>query len=164
MAIRILVVEDYEPFRKLVCSIIEDRAEFEIIAQAADGLEAIQKAEELQPDLILLDIGLPRLNGIAAARQIGKLSPKSKILFLSQDTDAEIVKAALETGGNGYVVKWDAGDQLFEAIETIVRGGQFVSRKCEKISAVQDERKKEKPRKVIRSKSYLKMTSEKVAG
>lgn len=128
MPIRILVVEDYEPLRQLVCSVVEERAEFEIIAQAADGLEAIQKAEELQPDLILLDIGLPRLNGIAAARQIGKLSPKSKILFLSQDTDAEIVKAALSTGGKGYVVKWDAGDQLFEAMETVIQGGQFLFR------------------------------------
>src|SRR5215831_10875293 len=125
MPIRILVVEDYEPFRQRVSSIIEGKAEFEIVAQAADGLEAIQKAEELQPDLVLLDIGLPRLNGIAAARQIGKLSPKSKILFLSQDTDTEIVKAALGTGGNGYVVKSYA-DQLFEAMETVIQGGQFV--------------------------------------
>ena len=124
---RILVVEDYEPFRQLVCSMLEERAEFEIIAQAADGLEAIQKAEELQPDLVLLDIDLPRLNGIAAARQIGKLSPKSKILFLSQDTDPEIVKAALRTGGSGYVVKSYA-DQLFEAMETVIQGGQFVFR------------------------------------
>lgn len=128
MSMRILVVEDYEPFRQLVCSMMEERAEFEIIAQAADGLEAVQKAEELQPDLILLDVDLPRLNGIAAARQIGKLSPKSKILFLSQDTDAEIVKAALRTGGNGYVIKCYAGDQLFEAMDTVIQGGQFVFR------------------------------------
>jgi len=131
MPMRILVVEDYEPFRQLVCSIMAERAEFKIIAQAADGLEAIQKAEELQPDLILLDIGLPGLNGIAAAQQIGKLSPKSKILFLTQETDADIVNAALRTGGNGYVVKSDAGDQLFEAMETVIQGDQFLSRKLE---------------------------------
>jgi DNA-binding NarL/FixJ family response regulator len=96
--------------------------------EASLGRTGYPLADELQPDLILLDIGLPRLNGIAAAREIGKLSPKSKILFLSQDTDAEIVKAALRAGGNGYVVKWDAGDQLFEAMETVIQGGQCVFR------------------------------------
>jgi DNA-binding NarL/FixJ family response regulator len=99
MRIRILVVEDYKPLRQFVCSALEQRAEFQVVGQASDGLEAIQKAAELQPDLILLDIGLPKLNGITAATRIGQLAKKSKILFWSQDNDAEIVKVALRTGG-----------------------------------------------------------------
>ena len=129
MPIRILVVDDFEPLRQLVCSLLEERAEFLIIGQAADGLDAIRKAGELQPDLILLDIGLPKLNGIAAAREIHKVAPKSKILFLTQETDAEIVKAAVDTGASGYVVK--SGNDLFEGLETVIQGGQFVSRRLQ---------------------------------
>jgi len=110
---------------------LEERTEFQVIGQAADGLEAIEKAKELQPDLILLDIGLPKLSGIAAVRQIRKLSPKSKILFLSQNTSPDIIEVALSTGASGYIVKSDAGKGLFEAIETVNQGGQFVSHKLE---------------------------------
>src|SRR5215467_5138824 len=129
MRIRILVVEDYEPLRQFVCSALEERAEFQVVGQASDGLEAIKKATDLQPDLILLDIGLPKLNGIKAAPRIGELAKKSKILFWSQDNNTEIVKAALRTGGSGYVIKSDPLDELFEAIKTVIQGGQFVSRK-----------------------------------
>jgi DNA-binding NarL/FixJ family response regulator len=132
MPIRVLVVEDYEPFRQVVCSLLQERPEFQIIGQASDGLEAIHKAQKLQPDLILLDISLPKMNGIAAAQEIGKLAPKPKILFLSQNTDWDLVKAALSAGGSGYVVKSDAGDQLFEAIEAVIQGGQFVSDKIQR--------------------------------
>jgi DNA-binding NarL/FixJ family response regulator len=129
--IRIIVVEDYEPFRQLICSMLQERAEFQVIGQASDGLEAIEKAEELQPDLILLDIGLPKLDGIAAGRQIRKVVPKSKIVFLSQETDTEIVKAAFSAGANGYVVKSDAGEEMFEALNAVIQDGRFVSRRVE---------------------------------
>ena len=85
-----------------------------VIGVASDGLEAVQKAEELQPDIIVLDIGLPSLNGIEVARQIRKLSPKSKILFVSQESSAEMVQGALGTGAQGYVVKSDARRELLE--------------------------------------------------
>jgi CheY-like chemotaxis protein len=98
-----------------------------VICVASDGLEAVQKAEELQPDLILLDIGLPSLNGIEVARQIRKLSPKSKILFLSQESSAEMVQGALGTGAQGYVVKSDAGSELLEGVNAVLRGERFVS-------------------------------------
>ena len=98
-----------------------------VIGIASDGLEAVQKAEELQPDLILLDIGLPSLNGIEAARQIRKLSPKSKILFVSQESSADIVQGALGTGAQGYVLKSDAGRELLEGVNAVLRGDQFVS-------------------------------------
>jgi two-component system nitrate/nitrite response regulator NarL len=87
-----------------------------VIGVASDGLEAVQKAEELQPDLILFDIGLPSLNGIEVARQIRKLSPKSKILSVSQESSVEMVQGALSTGAQGYVVKSDAGSELLAGV------------------------------------------------
>jgi len=92
-----------------------------------DGLEAVRQAQELRPDLILLDIGLPSLNGIAAARQIHKLSPDSKILFISQEMSADFVQEALGTGASGYIVKIDAISELNLALEAILRGEKFVS-------------------------------------
>jgi len=125
----ILVVEDFEPIRRFVCSELESRAEFQVIGQAADGLEAIQQAEELQPDVILLDISLPKLNGIAAARQLRTRVPKAKILFLSENTSPGTVEEALRTGASGYVVKSDAGKELLRAVEAVIQGGKFVSRR-----------------------------------
>ena len=124
--VRVLVVEDFEPFRRFVVSILQERPELQIICEVSDGLEAAQKAEELQPDLILLDIGLPRLNGIEVARRIRKLSPGSKILFISQESSADLVHAALATGARGYVVKTDAGSELLTAVDAVLRGEQFV--------------------------------------
>ena len=99
----------------------------QVIGVACDGLEAVQKAAELQPDLILLDIGLPMLNGIEAARQIRQVSPNSKILFLSQELDVEVARAALNAGGHGYVVKSDAFSELFAAVETVSLGQKYLS-------------------------------------
>jgi chemotaxis response regulator CheB len=92
-----------------------------------DGSEAIQKAEALKPDLIVLDIGLPKLNGIEAARRIRQLSPSSKIIFLSQYNSLDVVQAALSTGALGYVHKTDANSVLLPAVEAVLRGKQFVS-------------------------------------
>ena len=103
--VRVLVVDDYEPFRRFVCSTLGKSSDLQVIGEADDGLEAIHKAEELQPDLIVLDIGLPTLNGIEAARRIRKLSPESKILFVSQESSADVVQEALRIGALGYVVK-----------------------------------------------------------
>ena len=82
--IRVLVVEDFAPFRQFILSTLASRRDLQVIGEVSDGLEAVQKSAELQPDLILLDIGLPRLNGIEAARRIRMLSPSSRIVFLSQ--------------------------------------------------------------------------------
>src|ERR1700751_5827099 len=104
-AVRILVVEDHEPFRRYFCSTLEQRADFQVSGQASDGLEAIQKAQELQPDLILLDVGLPKLNGLEAARQMRTLAPLAKILFISQEFSFDMIEAALRLGASGYVDK-----------------------------------------------------------
>jgi DNA-binding NarL/FixJ family response regulator len=123
---RVLVVEDFEPFRRFICSTLGKRPDFQVIEETADGLEAVQKAEELQPDLITLDIGLPSLNGIDAARRIRKLSPKSKIIFMSQESSADVVREALALGALGYVVKAHAGRELLAAVEMVLQGRQFV--------------------------------------
>jgi DNA-binding NarL/FixJ family response regulator len=125
--VRVLAVEDYKPFRRFVCSTLEERPELQVVGEAADGLEAVQKAEELKPDLIVLDIGLPTLNGIEAARRIRKLSPESKILFVSQESSADVVQEALSLGALGYVVKTHAGSELLAAVEAVRQGRQFVS-------------------------------------
>jgi DNA-binding NarL/FixJ family response regulator len=103
------------------------RPELQVISEASDGLEAVQKAAELQPGLIVLDIGLPSLNGIEAARRIRKLSPQSTILFLSQESSAEIVREALCLGALGFVIKVHAARDLLIAVETVLRNEQFVS-------------------------------------
>jgi DNA-binding NarL/FixJ family response regulator len=121
-----LVVDDYEPFRRFVFSMLEQAPELQIVGQASDGLEAVYKAEELQPDLIVLDLALPTLNGIEAARRIRKLSPESKILFVSQESSADIVQEALRVGALGYVLKVDAGSELLAAVEALRRGRQYL--------------------------------------
>ena len=126
--VRVFVVDDYDPFRQFICSTLRKKPELQIVGEASDGLEAVNKAEELQPDLILLDIGLPTLNGIEAARRIRKVSPESKILFVSQESYADVVQEALALGALGYVVKAHAGSELLAAVEAVLEGRQFVSR------------------------------------
>ncbi|HXY48532.1 MAG TPA: response regulator [Terriglobales bacterium] len=126
-AIRVLVVDDYEAWRRFVRSTLQEQPGLQIIGEVSDGLEAVQKAEELQPDLILLDVGLPQLNGIEAARRIRRVSPHSTILFVSLLASADVVRAALETGARGYVFKTDARSELLTAVNAVLRGEQFVS-------------------------------------
>jgi DNA-binding NarL/FixJ family response regulator len=125
--IRVLVVDDYEPWRHFGVSIIQKQPEFQIVGEAADGLDAVQKAEQLQPDLIVLDIGLPSLNGIEAARKIRELSPISKIIFVTENRSSEIAETALATGASAYVVKSEAASQLLPAIAAVIRGKRFLS-------------------------------------
>ena len=125
--IRVLVVEDFEPFRKFLLSTLQKQPQFQIISEVEDGLGAVQKAEELQPDLILLDVGLPALNGIEAARRIRMASAKSKMVFVSQESSTDMVQEAFNVGARGYVVKTDAGSELLIAVNAILRGQRFVS-------------------------------------
>jgi DNA-binding NarL/FixJ family response regulator len=125
-AIRILVVDDYNDWRNQVRFLLQARPEWQVICEASDGLEAVRKATELKPDLVLLDIGLPKLNGIDAARQIRQLSPSSRIIFLSLHDSPDVVQAALSTGALGYVRKTDAGRELLPAMDAVLRGKQFV--------------------------------------
>ena len=126
-SIRILIADDYADWRRQVHSLLQPQPEWQVISEASDGLEAVEKAQGLKPDLILLDIGLPKLNGIEAARRIRQLSPSSKIIFLSQNNNLDIVRAALSTGAGGYVRKTDVKKELVPAMDAVLRGGQFVS-------------------------------------
>jgi DNA-binding NarL/FixJ family response regulator len=119
-SVRILVVEDFPEFRRFVCSTLGQRGDLEVIGEAADGLEAVQKAVELKPDLILMDIGLPLLNGLDAAQKILELVPETKIIFLSQESSAEVIQAALTMGARGYVVKIKAASELMTAIDAAI--------------------------------------------
>jgi DNA-binding NarL/FixJ family response regulator len=124
---RILAVDDYEPWRQQACSILDTWPELRVVAEAADGLEAVQKAQELQPDLILLDIGLPNLDGLEAANRIRKIAPLAAIIFLTQNSDKDMVRAALSNGAQGYVLKTDAGTELSHAVTGVLGGDDFVS-------------------------------------
>jgi DNA-binding NarL/FixJ family response regulator len=125
--VRVLVVDDFEPFRRFVRSTLEQSPNLQIVGEVTDGLEAVQKAEELRPDLVLMDIGLPTLNGIEVARRIRELSPKCKILFVSENRSRDVAEEALRTGGGGYVVKSDAAADLLPAAKAVLAGKRFVS-------------------------------------
>jgi len=105
---------------------LRQHANLQIICEEKDGLQAVQQAQALQPDLILLDIGLPGLNGIQAARRIREVASSSKIIFLTQESAPEVVEEALASGAHGYVVKTQAGSELLTALETVLRGSRFV--------------------------------------
>jgi len=125
--IRVLVAEDYEPWRRFVLSTLHKISGLQVICEVSDGLEAVQKATELRPDLILLDIGLLTLNGIEAARQIRERTPSSKILFVTEDRSQEALEEALRLGASGYVVKSDAGSELLSAVKAVIEGKRFTS-------------------------------------
>ena len=124
--LRVLVVDDHKPWRSFASRTLQKKPELQVIGEASDGLEAVQKAQGLQPDLILLDIGLPMVNGIEAARRILQYAPEIKILFMSQERSSDIVEEALRTGAGGYVVKSEASTELLPAVEAVLRGEQFV--------------------------------------
>lgn len=120
-------MEDFESFRQFVVSALAKMPELQVVGEASDGLEAVEKAKVLRPDLILLDISLPNLNGIEVQNQLRRLVPNAKILLLSQNDDPEVVRAGLQNGARGYVRKLNAGRELLLAIKVILGGEKFVS-------------------------------------
>ena len=138
-SVRILVVDDFEPWRRQVCAMLQTRPELRVVAEAEDGLDAVRKAKELKPDLILLDIGLPALDGIEAANRIRHLCPDAAIIFLTANRDKDMVRAALRTGARGYVLKTDAGRELLAAVAGILGGDDFVSSGIERCDSGEAE-------------------------
>lgn len=123
---RILIVDDCEAWRRMVITLLSSYTDWQVIYEAIDGSEAVQKAKELQPDVILLDIGLPKLNGIEAARQICAIAPRPKILFLSAILYSDVMQQALCAGAQGYILKSDAAHDLLPAVEAVIEGKRFV--------------------------------------
>lgn len=125
--IRVLIVDDYEPWRRFLRLALVTSDLFEVIGEASDGFEAVEKARQWQPDLVLLDIGLPKLNGIEAARRIRAVSPTSKILFVSGNRSWSLAEEGLRAGASGYVVKSSAASELVAAIGVVIEGKLFLS-------------------------------------
>src|SRR5215467_14786306 len=119
---QILVVDDSAPWRLLVSSILERTSSLRVVGEARDGVEAIEKALTLHPDVVILDIGMPRLNGIEAAKKIRQASPKSKVIFLTQESDSDVRSVALSTGATAYLLKSTAAVKLQAAIEQAMHG------------------------------------------
>lgn len=125
MSLRVIIVDDFEPWRRFVSCALQ-KVDSQILLEVSDGLEAVYRAGALRPDLILLDIGLPTLNGIKAAQRIREVSPNSRILFLSEESSPDVAEAALEAGGAGYVVKSDAGRELLPAVKALSKGRRYL--------------------------------------
>jgi DNA-binding NarL/FixJ family response regulator len=127
---RVLVVDDFKPWLSLVKATLDKEPDMRIVGTALDGPEAIAKAKDLQPDLILMDINLPALNGIEAARQMGRMVPKAKIIFVSVENEPELVRSALAAGALGFLNKLDVERELLPAMKAVANGKQYVSRSC----------------------------------
>jgi DNA-binding NarL/FixJ family response regulator len=126
-SVRILVVDDLEPWRRFASLTLRKKPGLLVVGEASNGSEAFQKAVELEPDLILLGIGYPSLNGIEAARRIREMVPEAKIIFLSDESSVDVVQEAMSFGASGYVFKTMAAIELLTAVETVLSGLKFVS-------------------------------------
>jgi DNA-binding NarL/FixJ family response regulator len=126
--IRVLLVEDFKPQRALAALLLSKNPDLKLICEAEDGLDAVVKAQQFRPDVILMDIGLPKLNGLEAARQICALVPSARIIFLTQETDVDVVKEAFDLSAWGYVLKQAGEGELFAAIAAVTAGKRYVSR------------------------------------
>lgn len=132
LSVRVLMVDDHDVVRRGIRSVLANESDLEVVGEAAAGMEAVRKAEELQPDLILLDISLPDINGIDVAVRIRKIAPESQILFLSQHDSIQVANEALKTGARGFVAKADAARELPGAIRTVISGSIFLSERLTK--------------------------------
>ena len=126
--IKILVVDDFAPWHCFVQTVFETEPDLKISAAATNGLEAIHRVKDCQPDLVLMDLCMPSMNGLECVRQIRAVSPCSKVLFVSGHGDPELIRAALEAGASGYVLKTDSVNDLISGVRAVLEGREFVSR------------------------------------
>jgi DNA-binding NarL/FixJ family response regulator len=122
-AARVLVVDDFKEWRDFARTALEKVAGLVVVAEASDGLEAVQKAEKLQPDLVVLDVGLPALNGIDVARQIERSCQNSRVVFLTENHSRDVVEEALQARASAYVLKSSAATELVPAVNAALNGG-----------------------------------------
>ena len=125
--LRILVVDDHPIVRAQICALLRAESDFSVVCDVADGNQAVAKASELQPDIVVLDITMPGMDGFEAARRIRKVAPSVEILFLSQHDSLETIRQAFRSGGRGYVVKSDAAKELVAAVRTVSEKKQYMN-------------------------------------
>jgi len=125
--IKCLLVDDHTLFRQGVRRLLESETDFEVVGEAADGGEAVEKARELRPDIVLMDIGMPGLSSFESARQIKKNRMETKILFLTMYEDEDYLVQCLEVGASGYVLKDTPAPQLLTAVKDVYKGGKYLS-------------------------------------
>ncbi|HTT21135.1 MAG TPA: response regulator transcription factor [Candidatus Sulfotelmatobacter sp.] len=143
--VRVLLADDYEPWRRCVSSLLLKHPEWQIVSEVSDGLAAVQKAQELNPDLVLLDLSLPTLNGVEAAIRIRQVAPSTKILFITAYRDPDAMQTVLRNGAEGYVLKWEITRELIRALEVVLWGGKFVSEQLtDPLGLQQDPRNRSK--------------------
>ena len=125
--IRILLTDDHTLFRQGIRTLLSVESDLEIVGEAANGTEAVEKVTELRPDLVLMDIGMPGLSSFEATRQIKKVRPDAKVLFLTMYDDEDYLVQCMEVGASGYVLKDSPAQQLLAAIRDVNRGGSYLS-------------------------------------
>ena len=129
MAVRILVADDHEVVRRGLCSLVEAQPEWQVCGEAADGREAVEKAQALKPDAAILDIGMPSLNGLEATRQILRTDPHVRVLILTLHDSDQVVRDVLNAGARGFLLKSDAGRDLVAALEALRRDKTYFTSK-----------------------------------
>ncbi|HKL32533.1 MAG TPA: response regulator transcription factor [Tangfeifania sp.] len=127
MAIKVLIADDHQLFREGLVNLISSAPDIEVIAEAKDGKEATEKTKQLNPDVVLIDIGMPEMNGIEATRILKKQQPQVKVIAVSMHSDRQFVKGILEAGADGYLLKNCTYRQLIDAIKSVVEGKKYLS-------------------------------------
>ena len=125
MAIEVLLADDHGVLRDGVCRLLEASADIRVIAAASDGFDAVGQTERLRPDIVVMDISMPKLNGIEATRAIVDRAPSTGVLILSMHCSAELIRQALSAGARGYLLKESAGDEVVAAVRAVAAGGRY---------------------------------------
>jgi DNA-binding NarL/FixJ family response regulator len=133
VATKVLLVDDHEIMREGMSALLRKYSEFEVVGQASDGRQAMDMTDQLKPDVVIMDIGMPNLNGIDATRQLLSMYPKLKIMALSTHSDGSVVAKMIRAGAVGYMLKESAFEELVEGLNTLMQGKTFL---CKKISKV----------------------------
>ncbi len=126
-AIRILLVDDHALVRAGVCRLFDEEPDIEVVAQAGSGAEAIRQCAEHKPDLVLLDLGLPDMDGIDVIRQLVAATPRPKVVILTMHTNEQLVMRAFQAGASGYTVKTCSSEDILKAVRTVAGNGAFVT-------------------------------------
>ncbi|MGH9497915.1 MAG: response regulator [Terriglobales bacterium] len=125
MKVRILIADDHEVVRRGLCTLLQSHEGWEICGEATDGRVAVEKAKELKPDVVIVDIGMPSLNGLAATRQLVQQDPRCKVIVLTITDSDQVIREALDAGARGFVLKSDAARDLVAAVEALQRNRMF---------------------------------------